>query len=126
MGRAICCGCGSRPITVERGKIVLAVLGYGGPPLQGFLTLLHDGREPTRAGNMRWRCAIVSSAVGMIRAATRAALGRRFGGHELPMLPGLLMIVIAAVMVTRRWPSGGSFVSLSFASAPQILQRLAG
>lgn len=42
-------GYGSCPLTVERGKIVLAEFGYGGKLLPTFPTWLLNGTEPTRA-----------------------------------------------------------------------------
>lgn len=42
-------GYGSCPLTVERGKIVLAEFGYGGALLPSFPKALLDGTKPTRA-----------------------------------------------------------------------------
>ncbi|MBY4892884.1 TIGR01244 family phosphatase [Rhodobacteraceae bacterium N5(2021)] len=42
-------GYGSCPLTVERGKIVLAEFGYGGVLLPSFPKFLVDGTKPTRA-----------------------------------------------------------------------------
>ena len=42
-------GYGSCPLTVERGKIVLAEFGYGGVLLPSFPKILLDGTRPTRA-----------------------------------------------------------------------------
>ncbi len=42
-------GYGSCPLTVERGKIVLAEFGYGGTLLPSFPTWMIDGTQPTRA-----------------------------------------------------------------------------
>lgn len=42
-------GYGSCPLTVERGKIVLAEFGYGGKLLPTFPKALLDGSKPTRA-----------------------------------------------------------------------------
>lgn len=42
-------GYGSCPLTVERGRIVLAEFGYGGALKPSFPRWLLDGREPTRA-----------------------------------------------------------------------------
>ncbi|MBF9043629.1 TIGR01244 family phosphatase [Rhodobacterales bacterium HKCCE4037] len=42
-------GYGSCPLTVERGKIVLAEFGYGGTLLPSFPKMLIDGTRPTRA-----------------------------------------------------------------------------
>ena len=46
---AIYNGYGSCPLTVERGKIVLAEFGYGGTLLPSLPTWLIDGTRPTRA-----------------------------------------------------------------------------
>jgi len=42
-------GYGSCPLTVERGRIVLAEFGYGGTLLPSFPAWLLDGAKPTRA-----------------------------------------------------------------------------
>ena len=42
-------GYGSCPLTVEKGKIVLAEFGYGGKLLPSFPSWLIDGTQPTRA-----------------------------------------------------------------------------
>ena len=45
-------GYGSCPLTVERGKIVLAEFGYGGKILPSLPTWLIDGKKPTKAAWM--------------------------------------------------------------------------
>jgi sulfide:quinone oxidoreductase len=47
--RAAYNGYGSCPLTVERGKIVLAEFGYGGTLLPSFPSWLIDGTKPSRA-----------------------------------------------------------------------------
>jgi sulfide:quinone oxidoreductase len=47
-GDAIYDGYGSCPLTVERGKIVLAEFGYGGKLLPSFPSWLIDGTQPSR------------------------------------------------------------------------------
>ena len=47
-GDAIYDGYGSCPLTVERGKIVLAEFGYGGKLLPSFPKWLIDGQRPRR------------------------------------------------------------------------------
>ena len=46
--RAVYDGYGSCPLTVERGKIVLAEFGYGGKLMPSFPKWLIDGQKPTR------------------------------------------------------------------------------
>jgi len=48
-GRAQYDGYGSCPLTVERGKIVLAEFGYGGKILPSFPRYIIDGKRPSRA-----------------------------------------------------------------------------
>ena len=48
-GSAVYDGYGSCPLTVERGKIVLAEFGYGGKLMPSFPSLLLNGKKPTRA-----------------------------------------------------------------------------
>jgi len=47
--RAMYNGYGSCPLTVEKGKIVLAEFGYGGALLPSFPKWIIDGTKPTRA-----------------------------------------------------------------------------
>jgi sulfide:quinone oxidoreductase len=47
--RAVYDGYGSCPLTVERGRIVLAEFGYGGKLLPSFPSWLIDGKKPSRA-----------------------------------------------------------------------------
>ena len=46
--KAIYNGYGSCPLTVERGKIVLAEFGYGGKILNTFPNWFLNGKKPTR------------------------------------------------------------------------------
>ena len=48
--RAIYDGYGSCPLTVERGKVILAEFGYGGKLMPSFPSWLNNGRRPTRFG----------------------------------------------------------------------------
>lgn len=48
-GRAQYDGYGSCPLTVERGKIVLAEFGYGGKVIPSFPSYIIDGTKPSRA-----------------------------------------------------------------------------
>jgi sulfide:quinone oxidoreductase len=50
-GDAVYNGYGSCPLTVERGKIVLAEFGYGGKLMPSFPTWLINGQRPS---NLAW------------------------------------------------------------------------
>jgi uncharacterized membrane protein YfcA len=45
-----------------------------------------------RLGTVKWRCALVFSAAGVLGALASASLGKRLGGTELLALFGLVMI----------------------------------
>ena len=79
-----------------------------------------------RAGAVKWRCASVFAAVGVVGAALGSTLGKAVDGQRLLALFGVLMIVIAAAMALRRASTGDPEVRLTRASAPQLLPALAG
>ncbi len=55
-----------------------------------------------RAGNVRWRNAIVFALAGVAGAATGSTLGKAFDGKRLLFLFALLMIVVGVSMLRRR------------------------
>jgi sulfide:quinone oxidoreductase len=61
-------GYGSCPLTVERGKVVLAEFGYGGKLLPSFPTWFIDGKKPSRkAWQLKERILPVLYWNGMLR-----------------------------------------------------------
>ena len=77
-----------------------------------------------RAGNVKWPCALVFAAAGVLGAALGSHVGKAIDGQKLLLLFGLLMIVIAALMLLRKRAAGNPGVRLTTASAPQLLPRL--
>lgn len=55
-----------------------------------------------RAGCVKWRCASVFAASGMVGAALGAELGKAFNGKRLLVLFGLLMIGVGLSMLRKR------------------------
>lgn len=55
-----------------------------------------------RAGNVRWRCAIVFAVVGTLGAFAGSSLGKLVEGNSLLFLFGLLMIAVGALMLRPR------------------------
>lgn len=78
-----------------------------------------------RAGNVRWPCALVFAACGMVGASLGSTIGKSFDGQRLLTLFGILMIVVALLMLRK--PKGGikEFVPLTRKSATAIAPRLA-
>ena len=60
-----------------------------------FLTLIGHAK----AGNVRWRCAIVFAVVGIVGALAGSSLGKAVDGQRLLFLFALLMIVVGIHML---------------------------
>src|SRR5258707_3134382 len=64
-----------------------------------------------RAGNVRWRCAVIFAVIGVAGAAFGSMLGKEIDGKQLLFLFAILMIVIGVVMLRRKdkeAPSAGA------------------
>lgn len=73
---------------------------------------------------MKWRCAGVFAASGMIGAAAGAELGKAFDGKRLLGLFRLLMIGVGLSMLRRRRTAEAPDVRLTRDSARTLLLRL--
>ncbi len=69
-----------------------------------FLTLIGH----TRAGNVRWRCALVFALVGILGALVGSSLGKVVDGQRLLFLFALLMVIVGIHMLRGRTRQGGS------------------
>lgn len=61
-----------------------------------------------RAGNVRWRSAILFAVIGIAGAAIGSTLGKKFDGQRLLFLFALLMVVVGGVMLCPRKATSGS------------------
>lgn len=77
-----------------------------------------------RAGRVKWRCASVFAAAGVIGAALGAELGKAIDGQRLLMLFGLLMIGVGLSMFKARRGAEAPDVRLTRESATVLLPRL--
>jgi uncharacterized protein len=77
-----------------------------------------------RADRVKWRCASVFAASGMIGAALGAELGKAFDGKRLLVLFGLLMIGVGLSMLRERRTAEAPDVRLNRDSAAALLPRL--
>lgn len=66
-----------------------------------------------RRGNVKWRCAAVFAAAGVVGAFGGSSLSKAVDGRRLLVLFALLMLVIAALMVVRRFERGDPDVRLN-------------
>jgi uncharacterized membrane protein YfcA len=74
-----------------------------------------------RAGNVKWRCALVFATAGIVGAYLGSALGKMMDGQRLLALFAVLMMVIGALMLRDRGRTGDSGVRLSSENLPKLL-----
>ncbi len=69
--------------------------------------------DHARAGHVKWRCASVFAAAGVVGAYGGSTLGKLMNGASLLALFALLMIAIGAVTLLKRGHEGKPHVRLS-------------
>jgi uncharacterized membrane protein YfcA len=75
----------------------------------------------SRAGNVKWPCAAVFAVSGVAGAAIGAALGKAMDGSRLLFLFGLVMIAVAAAMLSPRAAAGDPGVRINPAIAIRLV-----
>jgi uncharacterized membrane protein YfcA len=74
----------------------------------------------SRAGNVKWPCAAVFAVSGVVGAAI-GALGKAMDGSSLLFLFGLVMIAVAAAMLSTRAAAGDPSVKINPAIAIRLV-----
>jgi uncharacterized membrane protein YfcA len=77
-----------------------------------------------RAGNVKWRCALVFAAAGVAGAAIGSTFGKSFDGEKLLALFGVLMIIVAMLMLFKGGEHGDIDVRLTRETAPHLAPLL--
>jgi uncharacterized protein len=77
--------------------------------------------QHARAGTVKWRCASVFAAAGVIGAFAGSSLSKLVDGQKLLVLFAILMLVVAGLMLARRSVGGDEGVELSRRNAPKLL-----
>jgi uncharacterized protein len=72
-------------------------------------------------GTVKWQCAGVFAAAGMVGAFGGSSLSKIMDGQKLLVLFAVLMLIIAAVMFVRRSAEGEADVKLSRENLPKLL-----
>jgi uncharacterized membrane protein YfcA len=74
-----------------------------------------------RRGNVKWRCALMFAAAGIVGAALGAAIGKLTDARILVPLFALVMIVIGVRMLRAQGYEGDAEVRLSTENAPKLI-----
>jgi uncharacterized membrane protein YfcA len=73
-----------------------------------------------RHGGLKWRCAAVFAAAGVLGALAGAWFGQRVEGERLLALFAALMVVVGVLMLRRRSADGDPDVRLGARNAPRL------
>ncbi|MFT3733120.1 MAG: sulfite exporter TauE/SafE family protein [Hyphomicrobium sp.] len=80
--------------------------------------------DHARHDHVKWRCAMVFAAAGIVGAALGSQVGKQVDGQKLLLFFGVLMLVIAGLMFVKKRSGGDAFVQLTSFSAPSLLPYL--
>ena len=70
---------------------------------------------------MKWRCALVFAAAGVVGAFGGSTLGKMVDGQKLLALFAVLMMVVGALMLRKRSGEGNRNVRLGRENFPKLL-----
>jgi uncharacterized membrane protein YfcA len=73
------------------------------------------------AGNVKWRCASVFAAAGIIGAYLGSTFGKMVSGQQLLALFAVLMMIVGALMLRGRSDDGEPLVRLNRENFPKLL-----
>jgi hypothetical protein len=79
-----------------------------------------------RAQTVKWPCALVFAAAGVVGAVAGAAIGKAVDGTKLLALFGLLMVVIGMMMLRARRSGSDPDARLTSQTAARLLPSLGG
>ncbi|MEZ5959253.1 MAG: sulfite exporter TauE/SafE family protein [Hyphomonadaceae bacterium] len=85
--------------------------------VNAFANLINHARR----GNVKWRCAMVFAAAGVVGAAIGAAIGKMTDAQILLPLFAVLMIVVGIAMLRQRKGDGDGEVVLNAQNAPKLI-----
>jgi uncharacterized membrane protein YfcA len=74
-----------------------------------------------RTGTVKWRCASVFAAAGIVGAYAGSTAGKLISGERLLALFAVLMLVIAGLMLRKRAGGGDENVNLNRQNLPRLL-----
>jgi uncharacterized membrane protein YfcA len=74
-----------------------------------------------RAGNVKWHCALVLSAAGVVGAFLGSSLGKAIDGQRLLALFAIIMMVVSVLMLRGRNTVGEPSVRLSRENFPRLV-----
>jgi hypothetical protein len=77
--------------------------------------------QHARRGTVKWHCAAVFAAAGVLGAFAGSSLSKMVDGQRLLVMFALLMFVVGATMLRRRKSAGDEAVQLNRQNLPRLL-----
>jgi uncharacterized membrane protein YfcA len=74
-----------------------------------------------RVGNVKWPCAMMFAAAGVVGALGGSTLGKLFDGQKLLFLFAIVMVVVGAAMLRSKNELGNPNAVCDKANAPKVL-----
>ena len=74
-----------------------------------------------RAGNVKWRCAVLFALAGVVGALAGSTAGKLVDGQKLLFLFALPMLAVAALMFRSRHEAGDPSAECTMRTAPKVL-----
>lgn len=79
-----------------------------------------------RRGTVKWPCALIFAATGILGALLGSTAGKAFDGEKLIALFGVIMIVVGIAMLRRPATADNLDVRISRTNAGRLVPRLVG
>jgi uncharacterized protein len=114
------------PLLVYGVGVTSTHLAIGTSAIAVSISALGNLFAHSRAGNVKWRCAFVFAAAGVIGALGGAQAGKALDGQKLLALFGAVMIAVGAMMLRERKSSEDADVRLTTDTAKELLPLLLG
>ena len=112
------------PLLVYVVGVPSAHVAIGTSSVAVALSALSSLAGHARAGNVRWPCATVFAACGVVGAAIGSTIGKQFDGQRLLTAFGLLMVIVGLVTLRKPKESAAPFRPLTPQSAKTLVPRL--
>ena len=77
--------------------------------------------QHARRGTVKWRCAFVFAAAGVLGAFAGSSLSKTIDGQKLLVFFAILMLVVAGLMLAGRSAVGNEGVQLNRRNVPKLL-----
>jgi uncharacterized protein len=74
-----------------------------------------------RTGSVKWRCALMFAAVGVVGAFGGSTLGKAVDGQRLLALFAIVMVVVGVLMLRGRGDAGNPDAACNRENAPKVL-----